>query len=185
MRRKLCLGCSLAGAWLYHLLLAEITFSFWIYNSFMSQKNIVYVTEIISLPLVSGIMLLCSASLYMLMLTLGSHRPDCSVLGLTIFMFMMKFGFSCQSLKTYKPSCATSLLEQTSWRMQLSFTQPTADIFYSSFSFIFLDEASTLTFSAAKLVQATFLQVSGALFSEFFQKLFRLLLIQKTFPAQG
>ena len=99
MRRKLCLGCSLAGAWLYHLLLAEITFSFWIYNSFMSQKNIVYVTEIINLPLVSGIMLLCSASLYMLMLTLGSHGPDCSVLGLTLFMFMMKFEFSCQSLE--------------------------------------------------------------------------------------
>lgn len=39
MRRKLCLGCSLAGAWLYHLLLAEISFSFWIYNSFMSQKK--------------------------------------------------------------------------------------------------------------------------------------------------
>ena len=56
--------------------------------------------------------------------------------------------------------------------MQLSFTQPTADIFYSSFSFIFLDEASTLTFSAAKLVQATFLQVPGALFSEFFSKTF-------------
>lgn len=58
MRRKLCLGCSLAGSGLYHLLLAEITFSFWIYNSFMSQKNIVYVTKIISLPLVSGFMLL-------------------------------------------------------------------------------------------------------------------------------
>ena len=99
MRRKLCLGCSLAGAWLYHLLLAEITFSFWIYNSFMSQKNIVYVTEIINLPLVSGIMLLCSASLYMPMLTLGSHRLDCSVLGLTLFMFMMKFEFFCQSLE--------------------------------------------------------------------------------------
>lgn len=99
MRRKLCLGCSLAGAWLYHLLLAEITFSFWIYNSFMSQKNIVYVTEIISLPLVSGIMLLCSASLYMLMLTLGSRRPDRSVLSLAIFIFMMKFGLSCQSLE--------------------------------------------------------------------------------------
>ena len=99
MRRKLCLGCSLAGAWLYHLLLAEITFSFWIYNSFMSQKNIVYVTEIINFPLVSGIMLLCSASLYMLMLTLGSHRPDSSVLGLTLFMFMMKFEFSCLSLE--------------------------------------------------------------------------------------
>lgn len=99
MRRKLCLGCSLAGAWLYHLLLAEITFSFWIYNSFMSQKNIVYVTEIINFPLVSGIMLLCSASLYMPMLTLGSHRSDRLVLSLAIFIFMMKFEFSCQSLE--------------------------------------------------------------------------------------
>lgn len=100
MRRKLCLGsCSLAGSGLCLLLLAEIPFSFWIYNSFLSQKNIVYVTEIINFPLVSGIMLLCSASLYMPMLTLGSHRLDCSVLGLTLFMFMMKFEFSCQSLE--------------------------------------------------------------------------------------
>ena len=52
-----------------------------------------------NLRLVSGIMLLCSASLYMLMLTLGSHRPDSSVLGLTLFMFMMKFEFSCLSLE--------------------------------------------------------------------------------------
>ena len=138
-----------------------------------------------NLRLVSDIMLLCSASLYIQMLTLCSRRSDRLVLSLAIFIFMMKFELSCQSLKTYKPSCATSLLEQTSWRMQLSFTQPTADNFYSSFSFIFLDEASTLTFSAAKLVPATFLQVPCALFSEFFQKLFRLLLIQKTFPAQG
>ena len=100
MRRKLCLGsCSLAGSGLCLLLLAEIPFSFWIYNSFLSQKNIVYVTEIINFPLVSGIMLLCSASLYMPMLTLGSHRPDSSVLGLTLFMFMMKFEFSCLSLE--------------------------------------------------------------------------------------
>ena len=99
MRRKLCLGCSLAGAWLYHLLLAEITFSFWIYNSFMSQKNIVYVTEIINFPLVSGIMLLWSASLYMLMLTLGSRLSDRSFLCLAIFIFMMKCEFSCQSLE--------------------------------------------------------------------------------------
>ena len=100
MRRKLCLGCSLAGSGLYLLLLlAESQFSFQIDNSFMSQKNIVYVTKIIGLPLVSGIMLLCSASLYMLMLTLGSHRPDCSVLGLALFMFMMKCESSCQSLE--------------------------------------------------------------------------------------
>lgn len=45
MRRKLCLGCSLAGSGLCLLLLAEITFSFWIYNSFMSQKNVVFVTK--------------------------------------------------------------------------------------------------------------------------------------------
>lgn len=185
MRRKLCLGCSLAGAWLYHLLLAEITFSFWIYNSFMSQKNIVYVTEIINFPLVSGIMLLCSASLYMPMLTLGSHRLDCSVLGLTLFMFMMKFEFSCQSLELIshlaQPVCLNNIEEDA------AFLYPTNCRYFllSSFSFIFLDEASTLTFSAAKLVQATFLQVPGALFSEFFQKLFRLLLIHKTFPAQG
>ena len=44
-------------------------------------------------------MLLWSASLYMLMLTLGSHRPDRSVLGLALFMFMMKCEFSCQSLE--------------------------------------------------------------------------------------
>ena len=100
MRRKLCLGsCSLAGSGLCLLLLAEIPFSFWIYNSFLSQKNIVYVTEIINFPLVSGIMLLCSASLYMLMLTLGIHRPDCSVCGLAIFIFMMKCELSCLSLE--------------------------------------------------------------------------------------
>ena len=97
---------------------------------------------------------------------------------------MMKFEFSCQSLELIsriaQPVCLNNIEEDAAFLYQ-----PTADIFYSSFSFIFLDEASTLTFSAAKLVQATFLQVPGALFSEFFQKLFRLLLIQKTFPAQG
>lgn len=118
-------------------------------------------------------------------LTLGSHRPDRSFLSLATFM--MKFEFSCQSLELI------SHLEQLVCLINIeedaAFLYPTncryVDIFYSSFSFIFLDEASTLTFSAAKLVQATFLQVPGALFSEFFQKLFRLLLIQKTFPAQG
>ena len=99
MRRKLCLGCSLAGAWLYHLLLAEITFSFWIYNSFMSQKNIVYVTKIIGLPLVSGFMFLWPASLYIQMLTLGSRRSDRLVLSLAIFIFMMKCELSCLSLE--------------------------------------------------------------------------------------
>ena len=120
MRPKLCLGsCSLAGSGLCLLLLAEIPFSFWIYNSFLSQKNIVYVTEIINFPLVSGIMLLCSASLYMPMLTLGSHRLNCSVLGLTLFMFMMKFEFSCQSLELIshlaQPVCLNNIEEDAAF----------------------------------------------------------------------
>ena len=93
MRRQLCLGsCSLAGSGLCLLLLAEILLSF-------SSISLVAKRYWLSLPLVSGIMLLCSASLYMPMLTLGSHRLDCSVLGLTLFMFMMKFEFFCQSLE--------------------------------------------------------------------------------------
>lgn len=98
MRRQLCLDCSLAGAGLYLLLLlAEIQFPFQFYKSFMSQKNVVFVTKIISLPLVSGIRLFCSASLYMQMLTLGRRRSDRSFLSLAIFM--MKFEFSSQSLE--------------------------------------------------------------------------------------
>ena len=92
MHRKLCLGCSLAGSGLCLLLLAEIPQSF-------SAVSLVVKRYWLNLPLVSGIMLLCSASLYMLMLTLGSHRPDCSVLGLALFMFMMKCESSCQSLE--------------------------------------------------------------------------------------
>ena len=100
MHRKLCLGCSLAGSGLcLFLLRAESQFSYQIDNSFMTQKNIVYVTKIIGLHLVSGIMLLCLAALYILMLTLGIRRSDRSFLSLAIFFFMMKFGFSCQSLE--------------------------------------------------------------------------------------
>ena len=92
MRPKLCLGCSLAGSVLCLLLLAEIPQSF-------SSVSLVAKRYWLSLPLVSGIMLLRTASLYMLMLTLGSRRPDRSVLSLAIFIFMMKFGLSCQSLE--------------------------------------------------------------------------------------
>lgn len=92
MRPKLCLGCSLAGSGLCLLLLAEIPQSF-------SSVSLVAKRYWLSLSLVSGIMLLCSASLYMLMLTLGSHRPDSSFLCLAIFIFMMKCEFSCQSLE--------------------------------------------------------------------------------------
>ena len=92
MRPKLCLGCSLAGSVLCLLLLAEIPQSF-------SSVSLVAKRYWLSLPLVSGIMLLCSASLYMPMLTLGSRRSDRLVLSLAIFIFMMKFEFSCQSLE--------------------------------------------------------------------------------------
>ena len=58
-----------------------------------------------NLPLASGIMLLRTASLYMLMLTLGSRRSDRSVLRLVLFMFMMKFEFSspfCIIIRTFQ-----------------------------------------------------------------------------------
>lgn len=52
MRRKLCLGsCSLAGSRLYLLLLAEIPQPF-------SSVSLVAKRYLLSLPLVSGIMLL-------------------------------------------------------------------------------------------------------------------------------
>lgn len=60
-------------------------------------KKCRFCDKIISLPLVSGIMLLWSAVLYMLLLTLDSRRSDRSFLSLAIFM--MKFEFSCQSLE--------------------------------------------------------------------------------------
>lgn len=85
----------------------------------MSQKNIVYVTKIIGLPLVSGIMLFWLASLYILMLTLGSHRSNRSFLGLTLFMFMMKFEFSCQSLELIsriaQPVCLNNIEEDAAF----------------------------------------------------------------------
>lgn len=93
MRRKLCLGsCSLAVSRLYLLFLAEI-------STFFSSTSLVAKRYWLSLLLVSGIMLLWSASLYMPMLTLSSHRSDRSVLSLVLFMFMMKCEFSCQSLE--------------------------------------------------------------------------------------
>lgn len=113
MRRKLCLGsCSLAGSGLCLLLLAEILLSF-------SSISLVAKRYWLSLPLVSGIMLLCSASLYMLMLTLGSRLSDRSVLGLTLFMFMMKFEFSCQSLELIsriaQPVCLNNIEEDAAF----------------------------------------------------------------------
>lgn len=59
----------------------------------MSQKKCRFCDKIISLPLVSGFMLLWLASLYIQMLTLGSRRSDRLVLSLAIFIFMMKCEF--------------------------------------------------------------------------------------------
>ena len=150
----------------------------------MSQKKCRFCDKIICLPLVSGFMLLWSASLYIQMLTLGSRRSDRLVLSLAIFIFMMKFGLSCQSLELIsriaQPVCLNNIEEDA------AFLYPTNCRYFLFILFIHIFGRSIHTyFSAAKLVQATFLQVPGALFSEFFQKLFRLLLIQKTFPAQG
>ena len=112
MRRKLCLGCSLAGSRLCLLLLAEIPQSF-------SSVSLVAKRYWLSLPLVSGIMLLCSASLYMPMLTLGSRRSDRLVLSLAIFIFMMKFEFSCQSLELIsriaQPVCLNNIEEDAAF----------------------------------------------------------------------
>lgn len=91
MSPKLCLGCSLAGSRLCLLLLTEI-------STFFSSTSLVAKRYWLSLPLVSGIMLLCSASLYMLMLILGSRLPDRSVLGLALFIFMMKCEFPASLL---------------------------------------------------------------------------------------
>ena len=66
-----------------------------------------------------------------------------------------------------------------------SFARTSAVFSCHLFDLNFLNEVPTLSFSAAKLVQATLLQVPDALFSELFQKLFRLILIHKTFFAWG
>ena len=112
MRRKLCLGCSLAGSGLCLLLLTEISQSF-------SAVSLVAKRYWLSLPLVSGIMLLWLASIYRQMLTLGSRRSDRLVLSLAIFIFMMKFEFSCQSLELIsriaQPVCLNNIEEDAAF----------------------------------------------------------------------
>ena len=110
MRRKLCLGCSLAGSGLCLLLLTEISQSF-------SAVSLVAKRYWLSLPLVSGIMLLWLASIYRQMLTLGSRKSDCSFLNLAIFM--MKCEFSCQSLELIsriaQPVCLNNIEEDAAF----------------------------------------------------------------------
>ena len=91
MRRKLFHGCSLAGSGLCLLLLAEIPWPF-------SSVSLVAKRYWLSLPLVSGIRLFCSASLYMPMLTHGSRLSDRSFLCLAIFMMKCEFPASLLNL---------------------------------------------------------------------------------------
>lgn len=151
MRHKLCLGCSLAGSRLYLLLLAEI-------STFFSSTSLVAKRYWLSLPLVSGIMLLCSASFYMPMLTLGSHRLDCSVLGLTLFMFMMKFEFSCQSLELIsriaQPVCLNNIEEDA------AFLYPTNCRYFLFILFIHIFGRSIYTYFFRCKVSASHISAS-------------------------
>lgn len=166
MRPKLCLGCSLAGSRLYLLLLAEI-------STFFSSTSLVAKRYWLSLPLVSGIMLLCSASFYMPMLTLGSHRLDCSVLGLTLFMFMMKFEFSCQSLELIsriaQPVCLNNIEEDA------AFLYPTNCRYFLLIIFIHIFGRSIHTYFFRCKVSASHISAST--------RCLILRIFSKTFPS--
>ena len=139
----------------------------------MSQKSIVFVTEIISLPLASGFMLLWSAVLYMLLLTLGSHRPDCSVFGLTLFMFMMKFEFSCQSLELIsriaQPVCLNNIEEDA------AFLYPTNCRYFLLILFIHIFGRSIHTYFFRCKVSASHISAST--------RCLILRIFSKTFPS--
>lgn len=107
----------LTGAWLYlsspcwnSVVLLDI-------QQLHVTKKCRFCDKIISLLLVSGFMLLWSASLYIQMLTLGSRRSDRSFLSLAIFM--MKFEFSCQSLELIsriaQPICLNNIEEDAAF----------------------------------------------------------------------
>ena len=130
-------------------------------------------TEIISLPLASGFMLLWSAVLYMLLLTLGSHRPDCSVFGLTLFMFMMKFEFSCQSLelisRIVQPVCLNNIEEDA------AFLYPTNCRYFLLILFIHIFGRSIHTYFFRCKVSASHISAST--------RCLILRIFSKTFPS--
>ena len=139
----------------------------------MSQKNIVYVTKIIGLPLVSGIMLLWSAVLYMLLLTLGSRRSDRLVLSLAIFIFMMKFGLSCQSLELIsriaQPVCLNNIEEDA------AFLYPTNCKYFLLILFIHIFGRSIHTYFFRCKVSASHISAST--------RCLILRIFSKTFPS--
>ena len=137
-----------------------------------------------NLRLVSGIMLLCSASLYMLMLTLGIHRPDCSVCGLAIFIFMMKCELSCLSLELIshlvQPVCLNNIEEDA------AFLYPTNCRYFLLILFIHIFGRSIHTYFCRCKVSASHISASTrCLILRIFSKTFPSAAHPKTFPAQG
>ena len=139
----------------------------------MSQKNIVYVTEIIGLPLVLGFMFLWPAFLYIQMLTLGSRRSDRLVLSLAIFIFMMKFEFSCQSLELIsriaQPVCLNNIEEDA------AFLYPTNCRYFLLILFIHIFGRSIHTYFFRCKVSASHISAST--------RCLILRIFSKTFPS--
>lgn len=137
----------------------------------MSQKNVVYVTKIIGLPLISGIMLLWLASIYRQMLTLSSRRSDCSFLNLAIFM--MKFEFSCQSLELIshlaQPVCLNNIEEDA------AFLYPTNCRYFLLILFIHIFGRSIHTYFFRCKVSASHISAST--------RCLILRIFSKTFPS--
>ena len=130
-------------------------------------------TKIIGLPLISGIMLLWLASIYRQMLTLGSRRPDRSVLSLAIFIFMMKFGLSCQSLELIsriaQPVCLNNIEEDA------AFLYPTNCRYFLLILFIHIFGRSIHTYFFRCKVSASHISAST--------RCLILRIFSKTFPS--
>lgn len=149
MRPKLCLGCSLAGSGLCLLLLAKI-------STFFSSTSLIARRYWLSLPLVSGIRLLCSASLYMPMLTHGSRLSDRSFLCLAIFM--MKCEFSCQSLELISHLAQSVCLNNI--EEDAAFLYPTNCIYFLLILFIHIFGRSIHTYFFRCKVSASHISAS-------------------------
>ena len=127
--------------------------------------------KIIGLPLISGIMLLRSASLYIQMLTLGIRRSDRSFLSLAIFM--MKFEFSCQSLELIsriaQPVCLNNIEEDA------AFLYPTNCKYFLPILFIHIFGRSIHTYFFRCKVSASHISAST--------RCLILRIFSKTFPS--
>ena len=142
------------------------------YTTASCHKKCRFCDKIISLPLVSGFMLLWSASLYMLMLTLGS-RADRSFLSFAIFLFLMKFEFSCQSLELIshlaQPVCLNNIEEDA------AFLYPTNCRYFLLILFILIFGRSIHTYFFRCKVSASHISAST--------RCLILRIFSKTFPS--